>query len=313
MQQLRVVDLAHTMGITSTELIFKLRSIGVTVTSEEDTLDLSTVRAIITGETLQRRPREVIVRREPKEEETTPISAKDRLAKRRRRQVVDTDKEIQEVLPEKPLEAEPDETAAEADLETVETAEVVETAETVETDVEIAAEAPVEEEETVETEPVVETSSEAEPEAVGEVAEAADEEEGVEVKPEVEITEEELTAQRTDEEEEKRRNGSVRAARRRRSSRACASCLPTRSASAWPIRKRPRSSARPIAADSKIAGRKAKAAADAKEIRDLLNKFEEQKLKGQQEGGAPSRPTPRPTGGRPTKKGADVVRDERPP
>ena len=56
MEQLRVVDLAHTMGITAKELIFKLRSIGVNVTSEEDALDLSTVRSIITGETLQRRP-----------------------------------------------------------------------------------------------------------------------------------------------------------------------------------------------------------------------------------------------------------------
>ena len=49
MEQLRVVDLAHTMGITAKELIFKLRSIGVSVGSEEDTLDLSTVRSIITG------------------------------------------------------------------------------------------------------------------------------------------------------------------------------------------------------------------------------------------------------------------------
>ena len=45
------------------------------------------------------------------------------------------------------------------------------------------------------------------------------------------------------------------------------------------------------------AGRKAKAAADAKEIRDLLNKFEEQKLKGQQETTTPARPMPRPAGG----------------
>ena len=43
MDQLRVVDLAHTMGITAKELIFKLRSIGVSVAGEEDTLDLSTV------------------------------------------------------------------------------------------------------------------------------------------------------------------------------------------------------------------------------------------------------------------------------
>ena len=57
------------------------------------------------------------------------------------------------------------------------------------------------------------------------------------------------------------------------------------------------------AADTKAPGRKAKSAADAREIRDLLNKFEEQKLKGQQEGGGSTRPAPRPSGGRPTKKG----------
>ena len=78
MEQLRVVDLSKTMGITSRELIFKLRAIGVTVNSEEDTLDLSTVRAIITGETLARRPREVIQRREQQPEETTSTSARER-------------------------------------------------------------------------------------------------------------------------------------------------------------------------------------------------------------------------------------------
>ena len=100
MQDLRVVDLARTMGITSKELIFKLRSIGVSVTSDEDTLDLSTVRSIITGETLQRRPREVIVRSEARQEETTTSTARDRMAKRRRRQVVETEKEILEFAPE---------------------------------------------------------------------------------------------------------------------------------------------------------------------------------------------------------------------
>ena len=102
MEQLRVVDLARTMGITPTELIFKLRSIGVSVASEEDTLDLSTVRAIITGETLQRRPREVIVRTEAGEEEPSGTSARDRLARRRRRQVVSPAKEIKEVATERP-------------------------------------------------------------------------------------------------------------------------------------------------------------------------------------------------------------------
>ena len=90
MDQLRVVDLARTMGITSRELIFKLRAIGVSVNSEEDTLDLSTVRAIITGETLTKRPREVIVRREHKAEQAQTVSARERLARRRKRQVVET-------------------------------------------------------------------------------------------------------------------------------------------------------------------------------------------------------------------------------
>ncbi len=63
-QMFRVGDLAQQMGVSVDELIFKLRSIGVEVGNANDTLDLSTVRAIITGETLQRRPREVIVRRD---------------------------------------------------------------------------------------------------------------------------------------------------------------------------------------------------------------------------------------------------------
>jgi translation initiation factor IF-2 len=46
------------------ELIFKLRAIGVEVSNADDALDLETVRAIIRGETLARRPREVIVRQE---------------------------------------------------------------------------------------------------------------------------------------------------------------------------------------------------------------------------------------------------------
>ena len=172
MEQLRVVDLAHTMGITSRVLIFKLRSIGVTVASEEDTLDLATVRAIITGETLQRRPREVISRREKAEEETAIVSAKDRLARRRKRQVVETDKEIKEVVTEaKPVEPE---IAAEDEAPSVDAVEEV-----------------------------------AEVEAVAEVADVADAvdvaeeilEEDIEIKPEVEITEEEITAERKASEE----------------------------------------------------------------------------------------------------------------
>ncbi len=280
MQQLRVVDLAHTMGISATELIFKLRSIGVTVGSEEDTLDLTTVRAIITGETLQRRPREVIVRREKKEDETAPISAKDRLARRRRRQVVDTEKEIQEVITEKDLETDGEDISAEA------------------AEAEVAVEVVAGEGAELEAAPEVE-------EVVDEDVEG-DEDEGdedIEVKPEVEITEEELTARRGEEDEE-------HSPKRVRPSRAKTPLEQSlRELSPDEIRqrladqKKVEKQRKAAAADTKGPGRKAKSAADAREIRDLLNKFEEQKLKGQQEGSGPTRPAPRPSGGRPTKKG----------
>jgi translation initiation factor IF-2 len=272
MEQLRVVDLAHTMGITSRELIFKLRSIGVTVASEKDTLDLATVRAIITGETLQRRPREVIVRSEKPAEETTTISAKDRLARRRRRQVVETEREIKEVVTEaKSPEAEAEE------------------------DVVAAADAIVEEL----------------PEAEAEMDEAIEEEEeGADVKPEVEITEEEITAERaiSDEEEAPKR---VRPARARtpleQSLRELSEDeIRQRLADQKEVAKRVKSEK---VAD-RGAGRKAKAAADAKEIRDLLNKFEEQKLKGQEETKPAARPAPRPGAGRPSKKARRRKQDE---
>jgi translation initiation factor IF-2 len=290
MQQLRVVDLAHTMGITPRELIFKLRSIGVTVSTEEDTLDLSTVRAIITGETLQRRPREVIVRREKAEEETTTISAKDRLVRRRRRQVVDTEREIREVVGEKkPVEPG-------VEVEAVE--EVVEVAP------EEIVEAAVEE--TAEVEVRDEVEVEAKPEVEAEAAEVvkADIEEQAEIKPEVEITEEEITAERVTSEEEE-------APKRVRPARAKTPLEQSlRELSPEEIRQRLadqralEKQRKAEKATGRVAGRKAKAAADAQEIRDLLNKFEEQKLKGQQEPSGPGggRPAPRPPAGRPSKK-----------
>jgi translation initiation factor IF-2 len=300
MQQLRVVDLAHTMGITATELIFKLRSIGVTVESEEDTLDLSTVRAIITGETLQRRPREVIVRREPKEDETTPISAKDRLARRRRRQVVDTEKEIQEVVTEKLPEADEEEVAAAAAEEAAAVAEAegaVE-ADSLEVDTDIV------EDEAADVEEFA-------PEPIESFEDDSEDDEDIESKPEVEITEEELTAQRGEEDEER----SPKRVRPNRAKTPLEQSL--RELSPDEIRQRLadqkqiEKQRKTAASETKVAGRKAKSAADAKEIRDLLNKFEEQKLKGQQEGAASTRPAPRPVGGgRPTKKGRRRRQDE---
>ena len=300
MQQLRVVDLAHTMGITPRELIFKLRSIGVTVMSEEDTLDLSTVRSIITGETLQRRPREVIVRREKAEEESTTTSAKDRLVRRRKRQVVDTEKEIREVVAEK-APAEADQEVAQEAVD----AEVVEAATEELAEVEIGAEVEAEVEAAAET--TDETVEETEVEAV-EAVEAVEiaepetgEDEDIEVKPVVEITEEEITAGRDASEEEQ-------APKRVRPSRAKTPLEQNlRELSPDEIRQRladqreAEKRRKTEKAQGRVAGRKAKAAADAKEIRDLLNKFDEQKLKGETAG--PSRPSPRPPGGRQVKKG----------
>jgi len=360
MEQLRVCDLAHTMGITAKELIFKLRSIGVNVAGEEDALDLSTVRAIITGETLQRRPREVIVRAEKPEEDTATTTARDRMVKRRRRQVVKTDKQILEVRtpkgaedaeedeaavevvaddgaevaieaeaeveaevevaveaePEVEAEAEADgaETeaiAAEAIEETEEIAEVdspeveeeatattVETPDEVETEEEVT---PVEAKE--ETKPEVEagTEAEAEPEPATEAepeATTAPEGEAVKEKPvpDVEITEEEIIAGSQEKKEEE--------PQRVRPGRAKTPLEKTlRELSPDEIRQRLKAQKeaelRRKAEKKAGGGRKAKSAADAQEIRELLNKFEEQKLKGQQEGTTSPRPAHRPAGGRP--------------
>ncbi len=306
MQQLRVVDLAHTMGITPRELIFKLRSIGVTVTSEEDTLDLSTVRSIITGETLQRRPREVIVRREKAEEESTTVSAKDRLARRRRRQVVDTDKEIKEVV----TEDKPSEAAAEMAADALDEAEVTEATEMVESGEVVEA---TEALEGAEVEEIVEAAAEADEsfeaaeddavEAVEAVETEVELEEGVVLKPAPEITEEEITAERkiSEDAETPQRVRPTRA--KTPLEQSLRELSPDEIRQRLADQKAVEKARKEEKAAGRVAGRKAKAAADAKEIRDLLNKFEEQKLKGQKESAGPSRAAPRPPGGgRPSKK-----------
>ena len=100
-QLFRVGDLARQMNLPVEELVFKLRSIGVDVTKPEDTLDLATVKSIITGETLQRRPREVIVRKEPtaaEEQKKAPAPAVSGL-KRRRPTRRSTDEELPDEVP----------------------------------------------------------------------------------------------------------------------------------------------------------------------------------------------------------------------
>jgi translation initiation factor IF-2 len=285
MQQLRVVDLARTMGISPKELIFKLRSIGVSVSGEEDALDLSTVRSIITGETLQKRPREVIVRQEAREEESQTSTARDRMAKRRRRQVVQTEKEIREFAPP-PVD---------------ETAEV-EHADEVSGGPVVAADEPVPpgEVDAGEVAEIPEGQEAVGAEELAAVAEGAGEAEAeVEEKPEFEITEEELTASRKAGEEASPLR--VRPARAKTPlEQGLRELTPDEIKESLEARKR--AEQRRKVAVKPGAGKKAKAAADAKEIRELLTKFEEQKLKGQQEGATPTRPGPRPGDRRPTKK-----------
>ncbi len=202
MQQLRVVDLARTMGITPTELIFKLRSIGVNVSTEEDTLDLATVKAIITGETLRKPSREVVVRMAAPPEDSTTSTARDRLAHRRRRRMVKTEHEIREVAMDR--RTPPETEAPSAEVETVED-EVVElvaggTDEVLEAVAEEAVEEAVEAveeigEETAEAPPETLVAG---PEAEGAEAEAEAAPTEEELKATPEVTEEELTTARSE-------------------------------------------------------------------------------------------------------------------
>lgn len=102
-QVFRVGDLARQMGVTVEELIFKLRSIGVDVQNSESSLDLGTVRAIITGETLQKRRGEVIVRAPaPAPEEARRPAAPapvDRLKKKRPGRRLGIDEELPDTVP----------------------------------------------------------------------------------------------------------------------------------------------------------------------------------------------------------------------
>lgn len=101
-QVFRVGDLARQMGVTVEELIFKLRSIGVDVQNADSGLDLATVRAIITGETLQKRRGEVIVRAQAPvaEEARRPApSPVDRLKKKRPGRRLGLDEELPDTVP----------------------------------------------------------------------------------------------------------------------------------------------------------------------------------------------------------------------
>jgi translation initiation factor IF-2 len=272
-QVFRVGDLAQQMGVTAEELIFKLRSIGVDVTNEDNTLDLSTVRDIITGQTLVRRPREVIVRQSsagPEEQRKAPVPPIERPRRRRpARRAVALDEELPDEVPnlaamtvpasskpatrageeagELPAEA-PIEPAAPAKAKAGKAPRATKAAKA-------AAEKPAA------------APAKARATAVRETAKPA--KKGAKMPLEAQLRE------LTDDEVKQR-------------------IMATRQAATAKPGERPAAPARGKAS------RKVKAAADADEIRDLLAKFEESKVRAAETAAAPRPPIPIAGRGRPT-------------
>ena len=315
-QVFRVGDLAQQMGVTAEELIFKLRSIGVDVTSADNTLDLSTVRDIITGQTLVRRPREVIVRQGTQgadDKHKAPAPTVERPKRRRPgRRGVGLDEELPDEVPNLaamalPASAKP-------------AAKAAEEAESAETEVPgLAAEAASEEppapvpaaEEAPEPPKTTKTArtgkatkaaesvaptSESKPaheEALAAAAEPAPEAHPAKKKPAAAATTVRETAKpvkkgaKTPLESQLRELSDDEVRQRILAAKQAAAAKPAEKAATPPARGK--------------SSRKAKAAADADEIRDLLAKFEESKVRAATDStAAPRPPIPMAGRGRPT-------------
>jgi translation initiation factor IF-2 len=295
-QVFRVGDLAQQMGVTVEELIFKLRSIGVDVTSAENTLDLSTVRDIITGQTLVRRPREVIVRQSAAAEEQrkAPAPAMERPKRRRPgRRAVSLDEELPDEVPNlaamavpasnKPVARAFDE-AEEAEVEATEAAEAAaEEAPPKPTLVEEAP-APIPAKGKAAKAPKAAKAAKATAESAAEAAPApppakpravAVRETAKPAKKGAKAPLEAQLRELTDDEVKQR-------------------IIAAKQAAAEKVAEKPAAPGRGKSS------RKAKAAADADEIRDLLAKFEESKVRAAETAAAPRPPIPMGGRGKPT-------------
>jgi translation initiation factor IF-2 len=315
-QMFRVGDLASQMGVSVDELIFKLRSIGVDINSQDDTLDLSTVRDIITGQTLLRRPREVIVRKEPAAEEQrrSTSSAIERIKRRRSSRRFATD--VPDEVPDLSTMAVPPPPAPPAAASVAETDAAMEEAVAV-------PEAPAETEAETAKAAAAAPPEEAEPEAEAfekpakkparkrrKAAAKAIEE--AEVEPDVAAVAAEDAAAvqepRAEAEQPPTQPARETAAPPTREGRARAAKKEAKTPLEAQLRElsddevRQRILAAKKAAPAKPAvapargrgGRKAKAAADADEIRELLAKFEESKVRAASDAApaAPRAPVP---------------------
>ena len=321
-QVFRVGDLAQQMGVSVEELIFKLRSIGVDVTSADHTLDLSTVRDIITGQTLVRRPREVIVRQgtqgvEDKHKAPAPTLER---PKRRRpgRRTVGLGEELPDEVPNLAAMAVPASVKPAArPAEEAEPAEQPEIAAAVEAESEVALAPPVEGEEApappLEPKPA-RTSKAAKAKApeAGKAGKPAVAREAPPSPPAADAQTAPAAEAAPSPHAAKAKAGAVRETTR-----------PVKKGAKTPLESQLRelsddevrqrilaakqaAAAKPAEKAAAPAGRgkssrKAKAAADADEIRDLLAKFEESKVRAATEGAASPRPPMATSGrGRPT-------------
>ncbi len=326
-QVFRVGDLAQQMGVSVEELIFKLRSIGVDVTTAENTLDLSTVRDIITGQTLVRRPREVIVRQaatSAEEQRKAPTVAAER-PKRRRvgRRGVGLDEELPDEVPNlaamavpasaKPAVRAPDETEGVALDEPEAEAEPAPALEAVPVEAEAAAEVAVEPPVQVapppEEAPAKPTRARGSKAAKAAKAEAPAEPAAPEAPakaPAPAPVEEAAPVAATPAAAPKAKTAVRETARPAKKGTKAPLESQLRELSDDEVRQRILAAKQAAAAKpaEKAAApgrgkstRKAKAAADADEIRDLLAKFEESKVRAAAEGTPAPRPAA-PGGGR---------------
>jgi len=312
-QVFRVGDLAQQMGVSVEELIFKLRSIGVDVTSADHTLDLSTVRDIITGQTLVRRPREVIVRQgtagaEDKHKAPAPTLER---PKRRRpgRRAVGLDEELPDEVPNLAAMAVPASVKPTArPTDEAETAEPEVPAAAVEAEAEEARPHPVPVEEAPAPAPApkpakparaTKTSKAAKAEAAEKAAapEAAPEEPAApapEAAPVPHAAKPKAAAVRETAKPAKKGAKTPLESQLREltDDEVRQRILAAKQAAAAKPAEKP---AAPVGRGK--SSRKAKAAADADEIRDLLAKFEESKVRAAADATAGPRP-PIPMGGR---------------
>ncbi|HUK11722.1 MAG TPA: translation initiation factor IF-2 [Thermoanaerobaculaceae bacterium] len=323
----RVGDLARQMGVSVDELIFKLRSIGVDVTTAENTLDLSTVRDIITGQTLVRRPREVIVRQGTgggEEQKKTQAALVERPKRRRPARHASLDEELPDEVPNlaamavpassKPAVKPADEAEAVAEEGADEAAAepaVVEAAEPVAAPVAVAA-APAAAAETAVPVEVGATPAPTPPPAPKPAPKAAAKAEAAAAAPRPAPrhapAKEAKEAKEPKEAKETKEAKEPKAAAKKEAKTPLESQL--RELSDDEVRQRilaakqaaAKTAEKPATPARGKSSRKAKAAADADEIRDLLAKFEESKVRAKTEGAAPT-PSSAPAsrgGGRPS-------------